>query len=90
MHFPLNRSQTAVTRIYFPLTDSPHMPVGNPCSSLQIDVSVYFFDLVAGTYRRDGEDREKEREEEIRFLESLPLAGHVRSNAQETVGELTP
>ena len=50
MHFPLNRSQTAVTRIYFPLTDSPHMLVGTPRVGLDIGVSVYFIDLVAGTH----------------------------------------
>ena len=32
----------------------------------------------------------EEREDEIRFLESLPLAGQVHPNAQETVSELTP
>jgi len=36
------------------------------------------------------EKKEQEREEEIRLLESLPLAGQVLSNAQEAVGELTP
>jgi hypothetical protein len=36
------------------------------------------------------ENREKEKEEEIRFPESLRRKGQVLSNAQEALGELTP
>jgi hypothetical protein len=89
------------------------MLVGTPRGGLDIKVSVYFLELVAGTYilwkrgsigktthellekyilrRKEWwEDREKEREEEIRFLESLLMVGTIHSNAPEAVGELTP